>query len=41
VDIAPHWGEPHISCVCCALCDVVDIVYDVYLLSALIFMYDR
>jgi hypothetical protein len=22
VDVAPHWGEPHISCVVVVLCDV-------------------
>jgi hypothetical protein len=40
VDVTPHWGEPRISCVdvlvqyCpCYLC--------IYLLSALLLMYDR
>jgi hypothetical protein len=27
VDVAPHWGEPRISCVDCALCNVVHDVY--------------
>jgi hypothetical protein len=26
VDVAPHWGEPCISCVVVALCDVVDML---------------
>jgi hypothetical protein len=26
VDVAPHWGEPHISCVVVALCNVVDML---------------
>jgi hypothetical protein len=26
VDVAPHWGKPHISCVVVSLCNVVDIL---------------
>jgi hypothetical protein len=26
VDIDPHWGEPRISCVVFALCDVADML---------------
>jgi hypothetical protein len=26
VDVAPHWGEPHISCVVVSLCIMVDML---------------
>ena len=26
VGVAPHWGEPRISCVVVALCDMVDML---------------
>jgi hypothetical protein len=26
VDVAPHWGEPRISCVVVSLCDMVDML---------------
>jgi hypothetical protein len=38
VDVAPHWGEPHISSVSSFLCVVI---YVMNLLSALIMMYNR
>jgi hypothetical protein len=27
VDVAPHWGEPHISCVVVALCIMVVMLF--------------
>jgi hypothetical protein len=41
VDVAPHWGEPHISCVLMCFVQYSSCCLWVYLLSALILMYDR
>jgi hypothetical protein len=40
VDVAPHWGEPHISCVM-VLCAMFFVLLCIYMLSALFLMYDR
>jgi hypothetical protein len=39
VDVALHWGEPHISGVFGFLC--AGVIYVMNLISALIIMYDR
>jgi hypothetical protein len=41
VDVAPHWGEPRISCVLMCFVQYFSCCLCVYLLSALILMYDR
>jgi hypothetical protein len=40
VDVAPHWGEPRISCVM-VLCAMLFVLLCIYMLSALLLMYDR
>jgi hypothetical protein len=40
VDVAPHRGEPRISCVVVALCIMVVMLLMRFMLSAVIFMLD-
>jgi hypothetical protein len=40
VDVAPHWGEPRISCVD-MLCEMLLILFMLFIFSVLVFMYVR
>jgi hypothetical protein len=38
VDVAPHWGEPHISYVMIAWCSIVNMLLMSFMLSVVFFM---